>query len=352
MGAGWHIVRRVLLSVERRLAFLSTPWGRIAYAVVGQGPPLLLEHSWLLSLAEDDDLSSPYRAFVERLASRYRVIRFDELGGGLSQTDVADVGFEAQLGAIECLLSALHVTRLSCVGLCDGGALAAAFAARHPEKVGRLVTYASFADGSSVAPPAAAAALLSLFRSHWGLGSKTLADIFLPAAGGDDRAWFARVQRRGNTGASAARHLQALYDVDVRSELAEIRAPALILHPRGDRSNRYQLGVQFAAMIPGAQFATLGGANLVPAGEEWAELAEVILDFLLEPDRSAAIDSLTGREKQVASLIAQGYSNSAIASTLGISPKTAAAHVEHIRNKLTVGSRAQIAAWATAAGIA
>ena len=52
-------------------------------------------------------------------------------------------------------------------------------------------------------------------------------------------------------------------------------------------------------------------------------------------------------DKQVAALIAEGLTNQAIASRLRVAPRTAEAHVENIRRKLDVRSRAQIAAWTT-----
>jgi non-specific serine/threonine protein kinase len=55
---------------------------------------------------------------------------------------------------------------------------------------------------------------------------------------------------------------------------------------------------------------------------------------------------LTGRETQVATLIADGLTNPEIAKRLRMAARTADAHVEHIRNKLGLRSRAQIAVWA------
>ena len=61
----------------------------------------------------------------------------------------------------------------------------------------------------------------------------------------------------------------------------------------------------------------------------------------------AAGPPLTGRETEVAGLVAEGLTNQAIATRLTIAPRTAEAHVENIRRKLGVRSRAQIAAWVT-----
>jgi non-specific serine/threonine protein kinase len=56
---------------------------------------------------------------------------------------------------------------------------------------------------------------------------------------------------------------------------------------------------------------------------------------------------LTAREHEVARLVAHGLTNHEIADALVVSVRTAEAHVEHIRNKLGVRTRAEIAAWAT-----
>jgi DNA-binding CsgD family transcriptional regulator len=57
---------------------------------------------------------------------------------------------------------------------------------------------------------------------------------------------------------------------------------------------------------------------------------------------------LTARELEVARLIAAGSTNAEIAAGLGIAPKTASAHVEHILAKLGASRRAEIATWVSA----
>jgi DNA-binding CsgD family transcriptional regulator len=59
-----------------------------------------------------------------------------------------------------------------------------------------------------------------------------------------------------------------------------------------------------------------------------------------------AAHGLSAREFQVARLVAAGMTNRQIAERLVLSPKTIAAHVEHILTKLGAGRRAGIAAWA------
>ena len=69
------------------------------------------------------------------------------------------------------------------------------------------------------------------------------------------------------------------------------------------------------------------------------------------PPAKAAADgngdlTLTAREQQVAVLIAEGLTNPEIAARLRMAGRTADAHVEHIRNKLGLRTRSQIAVWA------
>src|SRR5262249_29619748 len=60
---------------------------------------------------------------------------------------------------------------------------------------------------------------------------------------------------------------------------------------------------------------------------------------------------LTRRERAVATMVARGMSNRDIATELVISRRTAEAHVEHIRNKLGVATRGQVAVWAAQNGL-
>jgi non-specific serine/threonine protein kinase len=62
-------------------------------------------------------------------------------------------------------------------------------------------------------------------------------------------------------------------------------------------------------------------------------------------DSLASGAQLSGREQEVAELVAQGLSNAAVARELFLSPATVASHVSHILEKLGFSSRVEIAAW-------
>lgn len=66
------------------------------------------------------------------------------------------------------------------------------------------------------------------------------------------------------------------------------------------------------------------------------------------PRNRAASTKLTRREREVATLLAQGHTNAIIAETLVLSERTIEKHVENMMNKLGFNSRVQIAAWLVA----
>jgi pimeloyl-ACP methyl ester carboxylesterase len=290
--------------------------------------------------------------FLARLAKRYTVIRYDKPGCGLSagrgrpDPDPASLSFEAQTAVALAVADAAGAARFAMFGASQGGQLAAAIAARHPDRVEELVLYGTCARGRDLAPDAVRDSLVALVRAHWGLGSTMLASIFMSGPTPEDVAAFTRGQRASATAAVAARTLEVYYGTDVAALLPAIRARTLVLHREADQATAFALGQEVAALIPGATLVPLPGSSHLFYHGAWTEVRDATLGFLSLP----AGPRLTGRELEVAALVADGLTNQAIASRLAIAPRTAEAHVENIRRKLDVRSRAQIAAWITAAG--
>jgi DNA-binding CsgD family transcriptional regulator len=108
---------------------------------------------------------------------------------------------------------------------------------------------------------------------------------------------------------------------------------------------RYPDRVEALALIPGAELIPLPGSSHLFYHGDWPAVLDAMAGFLCEP--ASPGPRLTGRELEVAELVAEGLTNQAIARRLSVAPRTAEAHVENIRRKLQVHSRAQIAAWVT-----
>ena len=316
----------------------------MAYSTVGAGPALLCDSGWITHLRGQLELFS-FGAFAGQLAERFTVIRYDKPGCGLSDRDGADLSFDGQVAAALAVADAVGAGRFRLFGASQGGQLAAAIAARHPDRVEALALYGMCASGSDLAPAEVRDSIVALVRAHWGLGLKALAGAFVTDPTAEDVAEFARFQRASAPAAVAARLLEVYYDTDIRALLPAIRARTVVLHREADQGTRFELGREVAALIPGATLIPLPGSSHLFYHGDWPAVLDTMVGFLSEPASSGP--RLTGRELEVAGLVAEGLTNQAIASRLSVAPRTAEAHVENIRRKLQVHSRAQIAAWVT-----
>jgi pimeloyl-ACP methyl ester carboxylesterase/DNA-binding CsgD family transcriptional regulator len=286
------------------------------------------------------------------------VIRYDKPGCGLSDRDDVDLSFDAQVAAAVAVSDAVGFGRFTVFGASQGGQIAAALAARLPDRVEAAVLYGTCGNGAELAPPELRDSLVSLVRAHWGFGSKVLTGIFVPEPSPAEVEQFTRLQRDSASANVAAEMLASYYRADVRPLLPVIKAPTVVLHRQGDPATRFRLGREVAALVPGSTLIPLSGSSHLFYHGDWTEVLDAMLGFLgglapAEPELDRPVDTvaerqrLTARELEVARLVADGLTNMAIASRLSIAPRTAETHVENIRRKLEVRSRAQIAAWIT-----
>jgi pimeloyl-ACP methyl ester carboxylesterase len=117
---------------------------RIAYGVSGTGPPVVLLPSWLTHL-RFQRRSVAWQPWLEALTERYRLVRYDPRGCGMSDRKVGDISFDAWIRDLEALVRHLRLDHFSLVGTCHGGAVAIDFAARHPHRVSQLVLFGTCA---------------------------------------------------------------------------------------------------------------------------------------------------------------------------------------------------------------
>jgi pimeloyl-ACP methyl ester carboxylesterase len=106
-------------------------------------------NNWFTHLELDWD-NPVWRHWSEALAERRMLVRYDPRGSGLSDRDVTDFALDAMVADLEAVVDALKLRRFPLLGLCQGGVIAIAYAARHPERVSRLVLYDSYPYGAFV----------------------------------------------------------------------------------------------------------------------------------------------------------------------------------------------------------
>jgi len=347
--------------VRQTTGFARLPDGqRVAFAVVGSGPPLVLP-AWWVSHVVEDWRADPLRRFVESLAAERMVVRYDRIGTGLSDRErppeTLTPAFEdATLCAV---VDELGLARMTLLGISCGGCTAVSFAARRPERVDRLALYGTYARGAALGPPEVLAGMIGLVRSHWGLGSRLLADVFGPDWSAQDRAAFTASQRAAADAAVAASVLTLIYQTDVRDELPKVCAPALVVHRERDRAMPLRGGREVAALLPHTDLVTLPGDAHLPWHGDSDAVLRVIASFLgiagpfplADVPGAGAPGELSAREREVLALVAQGLSDAHIAERLVISPHTVHRHVANILAKLRLPTRAAAAAAAARAGL-
>ena len=343
--------------MEQRTGFLEFDGRRVAYAEVGAGPPLVIPGYWVSHIA-DDWSRTRYRRFLEAFAQGRRVIRYDRPGTGLSDRErpPATLTLDYEVELLAALVDRLELERTALFAVSSGGPVAAVYAGLFPERVERLVFYASYADGRSLGRPEAAAAMVDLVRSSWGLGSRILADVFGPTALPAERRELAAIQRSAASPAVAADLLELMYGYDVRDVLSTLTVPTLVVHRENDAAILSRNGRELAALVPGAELVMLPGDAHPPWHGDSAALIETVAPFLgiAAPAREQSppgLDELSPREREVLRLVAEGLSDADIASRLVLSPHTVHRHVANIRRKLGLHSRSAAAAHAARAGL-
>lgn len=343
---------------EVEIRFLRFGGRRVAYAVSGEGPPLVVP-AWWVSHLELDWRDRAFRSFWDSVGEGRSLVRYDGPGVGMSDRDEQpqEPTLETAVALLGAILDELGLERVTLLGGSSGGCAAIAFAARFPERVDRLLLYGAYADGGSIAPPEVRDAILATVRSHWGLGSRVLADIFLGDAGAEERERFARLQRAAASAETAAALLELLYRFDVRAELERVRAPTQVVHRRADRAIPYEQGRALAATIAGATLIPLGGSAHLPWAGDARSAARALRSFLVPDAEAGRVEGepaavlLSRREREVLTLVARGLSEREIAEQLVLSQHTVHRHVANIRHKLGRRSRAAAVAEAVRLGL-
>ncbi len=322
--------------MEQQIRFCTTSDGvRIAYAVAGQGPPLVMVLGWVSHL--EWQWEDPFfRSWFEPYAQRFLFVRYDKRGTGLSDRGVRDFSVEARLRDLEAVIDHVKLPRFALWGASEGGAVAIAFAARNPRRVSRLVLYGTHASGLARGREEATKAVVDLVRAEWGLGSRTMATIFNPQATTDDVQRFMKLQQVGATREDAADMAQANLEVDVSDLLPLIECPTLVVHATGDLAVPFELGREIASGIPDARFVPIESERHFVADEAQAQAQEAILDFLQEEDQVAAAQPAHGGFATI--LFTDMEGSTTLADRLG---DAGAQEVRHAHNEIVRAALAE-----------
>lgn len=262
---------------------------RIAYAAVGNGPPLMKTGHWLTHL-EFDWESPVWRHFLHEMATGHRLIRYDKRGSGLSDREVENFSLDAFVRDLESVVEAAGLERFPLFGMSQGCAISVAYAIRHPERVTHLVLYGGFARGvrkrGDQQAIEQADALQTLMLHGWGQENPAFRQIFttrfVPGGTPEQVQWFNDLQRMTTSPENAVRIRKAVDEIDISAMLPQVRVPTLVMHCGDDAAVPFEEGRRLAAGIPGARFVALEGRNHVVLKDDpsWQRLFEEVREFI------------------------------------------------------------------------
>ncbi len=271
---------------------------RIAYATTGAGPPLVKVANWLSHL-EFDTRSPVWRHWIRELSRDHTLVRYDERGVGLSEREVTEFSLDAWVRDLEAVVDALGLERFPLLGLSQGGPIAIAYAARHPERVSHLILYGSYARGRNHRQLSAREReerelMLRIIAVGWGNDHpafrQVFTSLFIPDASAEQAEWFNELQRVSAAPESAARMVGTFDGLDAQALATRLRVPALVLHATGDLRIPFAEGELLASLLPGARFVPLESRNHILLEDEpaWPRfLAEVRAFLGVAPDAPA-----------------------------------------------------------------
>jgi class 3 adenylate cyclase len=257
----------------------------IAYQVVGEGA---LDLVYISPLTSHVELlwETPEAKFLGRLASLGRLLLFDKRGTGMSDCVVGVPTLEERMDDIRAVMDAADSEQAALIGVWDGGALGALFAATYPERTSALILFHGTPRWvrNIELPWLATRAVFERVGEdvmrRWGDRdwSKEFLRRYMPSATEEELRSLGRLSRLSVSPGSWVAFWRMNLDLDVCDVLPLIRVPTLVMsrthvdaHMVDIRTARY-LGEH----IPGARLVELPGRDIAPGlGDTDAVLAEL-----------------------------------------------------------------------------
>lgn len=328
----------------------------------GSGPPLVAGSCWLSHL-QYDWVSPVWRHYLFEWGRSHTVIRFDERGHGLSDRGVEDHSLDVRLADLEAVVDDAGLDRFDLLAMAQGGPVAIAYAARHPERVTRLAFYGSYSGQQSKDADEAEMddTLDALIKVGWARPDSAFRRVFtslmIPGATEEQHVWLDELQRNATSAETARTSRRQRLAADASHLLDQITAPTLVLHSKGHRMNDFSEARYLASHIAGARLVTLESDNHIVLEYEpaWPAFKEALRAFLDEPERppsaaptateSTTLTSLSAREREILDLAARGLDNDEIAAEFMLSTRTVERHLSNVYAKLDLhGKSAHTAA--------
>ena len=340
----------------------------LAFTVTGDGPALVFVPWVPFSNLQMEWQNPLLRGVFEQLAQRLTLVHYDGRGTGHSQRDVTDLSLEAMVCDLAAVIDRARLAEVSLLGQYNSCPHAIAYAARHPQRVKRMVLFAGSARGWDAMSGKQTQAMLSLIEQDWDLFADTAAHQWMGWSAGEAGRAIADGIRGAVTPQVARATMQAASAADVTEQLPQVAARTLVLHPRDMTQIPVDIARALAMGLPRGRLVVLEGARPVLFTEEPGEVVRLLAGFFCDGIEPAGLpagvagaagshsalppDGLSPRELEVLRLVAAGESNSQIARRLGLSTHTVERHIANLYRKIGARGRADATGYALRNGLA
>ena len=277
--------------MEQLIRFCTAADGtKIAYSVAGSGPPLVKTANYLSHLEADWD-SPVKRHLLQAFSKHNTLIRYDTRGTGLSDWQAEDLSFDSWVSDLETVVDAAGLGRFDLFGQSQGGPVAITYAARHPERVKRLILLGTYARGwlhrdLNEEQREEEETLISLMRVGWGRENPAFRQFFtaqlIPDATPEQMQSFDELMRISAEPKVAAKLSREMHSSNVQDLAPQVSVPTLIMHARDDAAVPFEEGRRLAGLIPGARFIQLDSRNHILCASEpaWPRFVSEVYGFL------------------------------------------------------------------------
>jgi len=275
--------------MEPRIQYAQTADGvSIAFWTLGEGAPLVIMPNLPFSHIQLEWQIPEYRYWYQRVAEGRKVVRYDGRGNGLSDRDVPGFSLDAFVMDLEAVVERLGLDNFALFASIHAGPVGITYAARRPERVSRLLLWATYARNSDILRAPQYRTLRGLMTQDWGLYTETIAHVVLGWSAGEAARQFAALMRESVTAEAAQAAYAATVGFDVAALLPEVKCPTLVLHRRQYPLLDMAIVRELATQLPDARLALLEGSSIAPFLGDVEAALKAVDDFLGEGEEATA----------------------------------------------------------------
>jgi pimeloyl-ACP methyl ester carboxylesterase/DNA-binding CsgD family transcriptional regulator len=318
----------------------------IAYYAIGDGPPLVyltpgshLEREWQYP---------EQRAWLERLAARFRLVRLDSRGSGLSDRD-REFELDKIPLDVEAVVSREGLKRFALVGNLSAAAMATLYANCSPKKVSHLILWCPYDQDSIDSSPPLRAVRAGVTKD-WPTFTQVLSELLTGWADMDQARRYATYINACMHADQFLRFSARFTQLDLMQALSQLTMPVLVLQRKDAVFPTVESARKVAANVSDARLVLLEGSSAVPFLGDTDAVLSAILELLSKPGGPRPL-GLTERQLEILALLASGSSNKQIANALSLSIRTVDRHIFNIYQKIGAHNRVEAVAYAYQQGI-